>query len=270
MQIILITTIVITVIGIIVAAALVFVSNRFHVEADERVTAIREALPGNNCGACGYAGCDAMSEAIASGEAPVNACPVGGAPVADRIAEIMGVETMETERYVAFVKCRGNCDVMKRQGNYVGINDCRVAVHAGIQVPSCDWGCYGLGSCVTVCPHDAIHVVNGVAQVNESRCVGCAMCVKTCPKKLIELVPAKNRVRVQCSSRERGPVVRKVCSAGCIGCAMCVRECPAGAVSVTDNLAQVDYERCVQCGACADKCPAGVITVPQNIPDRKV
>ena len=76
MQIILITTIVITVIGIIVAAALVFVSNRFHVEADERVTAIREALPGNNCGACGYAGCDAMSEAIASGEAPVNACPV--------------------------------------------------------------------------------------------------------------------------------------------------------------------------------------------------
>ena len=44
-----------------------------HVAVDEKAIAVRECLPGNNCGACGYAGCDAVAAAIAAGEAPVNA-----------------------------------------------------------------------------------------------------------------------------------------------------------------------------------------------------
>ena len=74
-MIILITTVVITIIGIVVGAGLVFTGQKFHVDVDEREAAVRAVLPGNNCGACGYAGCDAMAAAVAAGEAPVNACP---------------------------------------------------------------------------------------------------------------------------------------------------------------------------------------------------
>ena len=84
MQIIIVTTLVIAAIGLVVGVGLVFTGDKFKVEVDERESAVRECLPGNNCGACGFAGCDALAAAIAKGEAPVNACPVGGAPVAQK------------------------------------------------------------------------------------------------------------------------------------------------------------------------------------------
>ena len=115
MDIILITTAVITVIGAIVGAGLVFTGKKFAVEVDEREAAVREALPGNNCGACGYAGCDAMAAAIASGEAPVNGCPVGGNPVAEKIGVIMGVEAGAVVRKIAFVRCKGSCEYTQNQ-----------------------------------------------------------------------------------------------------------------------------------------------------------
>ena len=107
--------------GIIIAAAIVGVTGLvigillgvagkvFEVEVDEKEVAIRECLPGNNCGGCGYAGCDSLAKAIASGDAPANGCPVGGAPVAAKISEIVGGE-VEVVKKVAFVKCSGTCD----------------------------------------------------------------------------------------------------------------------------------------------------------------
>ena len=107
---ILYTTIVITVIGILVGLGLVFLGKKFHVPVDEREAEVRECLPGNNCGACGFAGCDAAAAAIVAGEAPVNVCPVGGAPVAAKIGGIMGADAEVLERKVAFVRCKGTCD----------------------------------------------------------------------------------------------------------------------------------------------------------------
>ena len=262
MQIIIITTLVIAVIGAVVGAGLVFTGNKFHVDVDERETAVREQLPGNNCGACGFAGCDALAAAIAKGEAPVNACPVGGAPVAAKLGEIMGTSAEAMERRVAFVRCKGTCEVTHNQGNYVGVMDCRSAVLAGINVTDCTYGCLGFGSCVTVCPENAIRVVNGVAMVNRKKCVGCGLCVKACPRGLIELVPESKRVIVQCSNRDKGPQVKKVCSAGCIGCGFCQRVCESGAINVVANLANVNYANCTQCGKCVEKCPVKVITPP--------
>ena len=262
MQIIIITTLVIAVVGAIVGAGLVYTGKKFYVEVDEREAAVRECLPGNNCGACGYAGCDAMAGAIAKGEAPVNGCPVGGAPVAEKIGEIMGTSADATERNVAFVRCKGSCEVTHNQGNYVGIQDCRSAVLSGLNVTECGYGCLGFGSCVQVCPQNAIRVVDGVAIVNRLRCVGCGLCVKACPRGLIELVPESKHVAVQCSNRDRGPMVKKVCSAGCIGCMLCVKQCESKAITVENNLAHVNYAECVQCGKCVEKCPAKVITPP--------
>ena len=262
MNIILITTLSITVIGLIVGAGLVYADRKFHVEVDEKETAVRAALPGNNCGACGYAGCDAVAAAIVSGEAQANACPVGGAAAAEKIGAIMGVSVEASEGSVAFVRCKGSCEVTHNQGNYVGIRDCRSAVLAGLNVTECGYGCLGFGSCAAVCPQDAIRVVDGVAVVNRKKCVGCGLCAKACPRGLIELVPVSKRVAVQCSNKDRGPLVKKVCSAGCIGCSLCVKQCEAGAITVANNLAHVNYAECVQCGKCVDKCPAKVITPP--------
>ena len=262
MQIIIITTLVIAVIGLVVGAGLVLTGQKFHVDVDERETAVREALPGNNCGACGFAGCDALAAAIAKGEAPVNACPVGGAPVAKAVGAIMGQDAEAAERKVAFVRCKGTCDVTHNQGNYVGIKDCRSAVQAGLNVTDCNYGCLGFGSCATVCPQNAIRVVNGVAMVNRKLCIGCGLCVKACPRGLIELVPESKRVIVQCSNHDKGPAVKKVCSAGCIGCMLCTRQCEFDAIHVNGNLAQVTYANCTQCGKCAEKCPVKVITPP--------
>ncbi len=262
MKIILLTTLVIAVVGVLVGYALVYAGKKFYVQVDEREAAVRECLPGNNCGACGFAGCDAMAAAIASGQAPVNGCPVGGAPVAEKVAAIMGTTAEAAERKVAFVRCKGSCEVTHNQGNYIGINDCRSAVLSGVNVTDCTYGCLGFGSCVSVCQNDAIHVVNGVAVVDRSKCVGCGLCVKACPRSLIELVPESRRVAVQCSNRDKGPTVKKVCSAGCIGCGMCQRMCEHDAIHVADNLARVTYENCVQCGKCAEKCPVGVILPP--------
>ena len=260
MSVILTTTLVIAAVGIIVGAGLVYTSKKFYVEVDAREAAVREKLPGNNCGACGFAGCDALAAAIAKEDAPVTACPVGGAPVAAAIGEIMGVTAGNVERKVAFVACKGSCEVTRNQGNYVGITDCRAAALSGVNVTECDYGCLGFGSCNAVCPQDAIRVVNGVAVVNRNRCVGCGLCVKTCPRGLIHLVPESKHVAVQCSNHDRGPLVKKVCSAGCIGCSLCVKQCEFGAMEFANNLARVNPEACTQCGKCAEKCPAKVIT----------
>ena len=117
MQSILIATVTVGAIGLLIGLLLIMVDKKFKVEVDEKELAVRSYLPGNNCGACGFAGCDAMAAAIAKGEAPVNGCPVGGAPIAEQIARIMGVEATEAERNVAFVKCSGSCDKVSQRCN---------------------------------------------------------------------------------------------------------------------------------------------------------
>lgn len=192
--------------------------------------------------------------------APVNGCPVGGAPVADKIAAIMGVESGSSEKKVAFVKCKGTCDKTNVKYNYYGITDCSmVTVAPGSGEKACAYGCMGYGSCVKACQFDAIHVVDGVAVVDKEKCVACGKCVATCPKGLIELVPYKAEHLVQCSSHDKGPAVKKVCTAGCIGCTLCTKQCEFDAIHMENNVAVIDYEKCTNCGKCAAKCPAKVI-----------
>ena len=258
--------------GIIIAAAVVggvglfigvflgLAGKAFAVEVDPREEAIAGTLPGNNCGGCGYAGCSGLAAAIVKGEAEVGACPVGGAPVAAKIAEIMGMEAGESVRQVAFVKCAGTCDKAGQDYNYVGIEDCKMMAFVQNGGPkSCNYGCLGYGSCVKACPFDAIHVVNGVAVVDKEACKACGKCVATCPKQLIELIPYKSKYAVACSSKAKGPVTMKACDVGCIGCSLCAKNCPAEAVAVEDFLSTIDQDKCKQCGVCMEKCPKKTI-----------
>mgnify|MGYP005844493751 CR=1 FL=1 len=247
-------------IGIIIGVLLGLASEKLKVEVDEKEILVRNELPGNNCGGCGYAGCDALAKAIAAGQAEVGACPVGGASTAEKIGAIMGVAGGTAEKKVAFVKCKGTCDKTKVQYNYYGVDDCKkVSVVPGAGEKACTYGCMGYGSCVKACAFDAIHVVDGVAVVDKEKCVACGKCVSSCPNHLIELVPYKAEHLVQCSSHDKGKDVKSVCESGCIGCTLCTKQCEFDAIHMEDNLAVIDYEKCTNCGKCAEKCPVKVI-----------
>ena len=203
--------------GILVAAAIVggvglFIGvflgvsqKQFAVEVDEREEAITGVLPGNNCGGCGYAGCSGLAAAIVKGEAPVNACPVGGAPVAAKVGAIMGQEAGETVHMTAFVKCAGTCEKAKENYKYTGTKDCvMVNMMQNGGPKACTFGCLGEGSCVAACPFDAIHIQDGIAVVDKDACKACGKCVAACPRHLIELVPYDQKHLVQCSSLDKG------------------------------------------------------------------
>ena len=56
-----------------------------------------------------------------------------------------------------------------------------------------------------------------------------------------------------------GKDVKEKCTTGCIGCGICAKQCEAGAVTVENNIAHIDYEKCTGCGKCAEKCPQKII-----------
>ncbi len=242
--------------GIVIGILLGVAGKTFYVETDPRETAVREVLPGNNCGGCGYPGCDGLAAAIAKGEAPADGCPVGGAAVAAKVGAIMG-ETVENKRQmVAFVHCGGDCNKSKIQYTYTGIEDCAMMAYVpngGSKI--CSNGCLGYGNCVRSCPFDAIHVVNGVAVVNKEKCKSCKKCIAACPQHLISLVPYDSETHVACSCTERGKAVIVQCDAGCIACKKCEKNCPAGAIKLENNVPRIDYDLCTNCGQCKAACP---------------
>lgn len=260
LQNIIIAAAVVAIVGLVIAVLLSVAEKAFYVKTDEREIAVRECLGGNNCGACGYAGCDALAKAIAAGEASVNACPPAGKSGADRIAEIMGVDAGEFVHKVAYVTCSGTCDNRKQSYNYFGTEACSsVKAALGRGKMSCRYGCLGYGDCANACDNRAIRIVDNKAVIEEELCIACGKCIKACPQALIELVPFASKYRVQCKSFDKGKAVKVNCNAGCIGCGICQRSCPKEAVKVQNNYAKIDYEKCVGCGLCAEKCPSKVI-----------
>ncbi|MBQ6906735.1 MAG: RnfABCDGE type electron transport complex subunit B [Clostridia bacterium] len=250
------------VIGCLIALVLNFAGDKFYVKVNENTEKIIEVLPGNNCGGCGYAGCNALADAIAEGKAMPNACPVGGKDVASKIAGIMGSQLDESARMVAFVHCGGECSKSVKSAAYNGPSDCisakAVQSNGG---KACLYGCMGYGTCVDVCEFDAISIQNGISVVDKEKCRACGKCIKVCPNSLISLVPYDSNAKVKCSSQERGPVVKKQCTAGCLGCTLCTKQCPVNAIEMKGNVPVIDYDKCTFCGACAEKCPSKCISM---------
>ncbi len=249
-----------SILSIIIGIVLSVAEKVFHVDVNELEVAVREALPGSNCGGCGYAGCDSLAKAIAAGNANVASCPVGGKPVAEKIAGIMGQEIGEMEKKVAYVKCDGTREKRETKYNYFGIDSCAYASRMPGSSPySCKYGCLGYGSCAKACDQRAIRIIDRKAVVDESLCVACGKCIKVCPHNLIELVPVSAKQRVQCSSLSKGKDVRNACSAGCIACGICFKNCPNDAIVLENNIAKIDYNKCTHCGLCVEKCPRKII-----------
>ncbi len=255
---IILPVLIVTLIGLIAGLGLALAAKFMSVPTDEKQEKIRECLPGANCGACGYSGCDGYAEAIAKGEAEPNKCAPGGATAAKALAEILGVQ-VDTEQKVAFVACGGSCEATKRKYGYEGMMSCSAANLLYGGPLSCEYGCIGLGDCVNACPFDAITLKDGKPVVCEEKCVGCGKCVSTCPKSVISLIPKNAKVFVNCNNKKKGAPVVKNCSVSCIACGMCERACESGAIKVVDNLAQIDYSLCTACGKCKEACKRKVI-----------
>lgn len=238
----------------------------FHVDVDPKVTEIREALPGANCGACGYPGCDGFAVAVAMGEAPVTGCTVGAGPVAKRLGEIMGVSA-SAEKKVALLLCQGTKDVCKDKAGYVGVKTCLAAKISVNGTKQCDWGCIGLGDCQVVCPFDAIHVLeDGLPHVDEEKCTGCGICVANCPQKILTLIPQSRKGSIAlCSCRGTNrAAIMKSCKRSCIKCLKCEKACPNGACVVTDGIPKIDYSLCESCGKCVEVCPNKVLILSEH------
>ena len=253
---ILIPVLVLTGIALLFAILLTFANTFFGVKEDETAVAIRECLPGANCGACGYSGCDGYAKALADKSTEeTNLCVPGGDGVASEIANILGVEAQDVVEKVAFVACNGTCDSVKPRFDYHGPKTC-VAVELYYNGDkACIYACHGYGDCARACPQNAIYVENGVARVDYQKCIGCGICVRECPNHIIKLVPDTAKVVVACSNHEKGAQTRKNCTNGCIGCMKCQKTCPHGAIKVENNLAAIDYSLCTGCGACVEACP---------------
>jgi len=228
--------------------------------SDERYDALMDALPGANCGGCGYSGCSGYAEALAEGAAENGLCTPGGWEASQKCAGILGLEVAGNIRKTALIHCLGIYDNTSDRITYHGVKSCAAAMQLFGGTPNCAFGCVGLGDCKDVCVNDAIETCNGAAHILPGRCTGCGMCAKVCPKGIIS-VQESGKAAVVCSSHIRGNEKRKVCKAGCIGCKRCEKICLEDAITVTDFCASVDPLKCTSCGQCTDICPAGIVMI---------
>lgn len=248
--------------GLLFGGVLTLTSRIFAVPSNPQRDAVRELLPGANCGGCGYPGCDGCADAIFAGKAPVNACPVAGPEVAAEIAKVMGVEAAPAAaRKVARVICKGSDEHCKPKFTYQGISDCIAASMVNDGNKSCKYACLGMGSCVKACAFDAIHIDKnrGIAVVDENKCVACGKCIEVCPKNVLSLHPVNEPVRVVCRAAEEGYVVTDNCDRGCIGCERCMVACKFGALTMKNHLPVIDLDKCRGCMMCAEVCPTRAI-----------
>lgn len=259
------TILILSALGIVLAVLLFVVARAFKVEEDPRIDQVEKMLPGANCGACGFAGCHAMAEALVKKEdIAALYCPVGGAETMKGISDFLGKAVTAQEPKVAVVRCNGTCENRPRLNQFDGAASCAVSATFYAGETGCSFGCIGKGDCTAVCAFDAIHMnpETGLPEVDEEKCTACGACVKACPKQIIELrrkAPKGRKVYVSCVNKDKGGVARKACKVACIGCGKCQKECQFEAITIENNLAYIDSSKCRLCRKCVAVCPTGAI-----------
>lgn len=244
--------------GLTASIILAVASRVFFVREDPRVAAVLEALPGANCGGCGFAGCEGYASAVVNDpDIPANKCCAGGAGTSVAVGELTGKTVAEAEPLYALRRCDKLAGQVGPRYEYQGMPSCAAASLMRGGTDSCAFSCLGYGDCVQSCPFGAMQVVNGVVQVDAGKCTGCGTCVSVCPRGVLELTPLRARVAVYCNTREKLRAVTDVCKVGCVKCMKCVKNCPAKAVSLEDDRIVIDQMLCLSYGTeCHEACVA--------------
>ncbi len=249
-------------IGLVAAAILSVAAKLLAVEVDPKEAAVAEALPGANCGGCGFAGCSAYATELVTNPDAEFCCPVANEKDLEVLSAILERPLGGGAPLVAFVRCRGSIENAESKYQYLGVTDCRAAQLVAGGPKDCSFGCLGLGSCVTVCPFDAMYMGDdGLPHIIDAKCVACGKCVAACPRNIIELIPEGAQEVVGCISEDAGKFVRQYCSVGCISCKKCVKVCPVDAITVAGKTspAVIDQSLCTKCGECVSACPTSAI-----------
>ncbi len=256
---------ILAVLGFAVAIMLGFASKIFYVEEDPRVEAVLEALPGANCGGCGYAGCEGYANAVVNvPDVAANLCVAGGAKTAVQVGELTGKAVTESDPLLTFRRCDKISGKVQKRYTYQGLPSCAAAATLAQGSDVCSHSCLGFGDCVVACPFDALYLKDGIVCVRENICTGCGKCTHACPRNILELIPRRARVAVRCSTTDKLRAVMDVCLVGCIQCGKCIKTCPAGAISMKDNRIHIDQQKCLAYGdecelACVKGCPRQIL-----------
>lgn len=275
MEITVTTVIMLSILGVVLAIILYLVAQKFKVVEDPRIDDVEAALPGANCGGCGYAGCRAFAAAtVATDDLASLYCPVGGNDTMANVASILGLQATAKEPQVAVVRCNGTLAARPRINNYEGTTSCAIEASLYTGDTGCSYGCLGKGDCALSCQFDALHMdpISGLPVVDEEKCTACGACVKACPKFIIELRrkgPKGRRIFVSCINMDKGGVAKKACANACIGCSKCFKVCAYEAITISNNLAYIDPLKCKLCRKCPSECPTGAIW-EVNFPAKKV
>lgn len=248
--------------SIFLAVVLAFANRWFAVDEDPRIELVYNHLPGANCGACGYPGCQAFAEKVVNGEVVPSQCSVGGASAAEYIAKLLGIDAGSVEKRVARLHCAGGNDVAVQVAQYEGYSSCRAAATVGGGFKGCSYGCLGLADCEVSCNFDAITMgPNGLPVVDVDKCTACGDCVEACPKGLFEILPVRQRLLVQCKSILEGDSVTELCKVGCTGCTRCAADAPVDLIQMKLNLPVINMDRLdLQTEIATYRCPTGAIT----------
>ncbi|UCG64677.1 MAG: FAD-dependent oxidoreductase [Deltaproteobacteria bacterium] len=202
-------------IGLVASFLLGIASKVFYVAVDPMVLSIAEALPGANCGACGFAGCSSCAKAIAKGRATPDACLAGGPEVSLSVAELMGVTIEVREPDIARLGCWYTPEEADTRFTYDGVTDCRAALMLFGGSKLCEIGCMSLGSCVAACPFGALTIGDGgLPEVNEFLCTGCGSCEQICPKHIIRLSSETRRTQHTYLTDECTAPCQRTCPTG--------------------------------------------------------
>jgi NADPH-dependent glutamate synthase beta subunit-like oxidoreductase/Na+-translocating ferredoxin:NAD+ oxidoreductase RNF subunit RnfB len=221
--------------GLTVGIGLAIASKIFYVYVDPKILAVEAALPGANCGGCGFPGCSANAEAIVAGRAAPNSCVAAGPDTAAAIAALLGVSVEAREPDISRPGCTYGVAEADIKFCYDGIGDCRAAALLSGGMKVCSVGCLGLGSCVKACQFNALHLgPQGLPVVDAQKCTGCGACERVCPKHIITLSSVTRRILHE--------YTRDDCTTPC------QRACPAG-IDICEYIRQVgegDYAGAVQ------------------------
>ncbi|MEA2082609.1 MAG: (Fe-S)-binding protein [Elusimicrobiota bacterium] len=230
-----------------------------EVKKDPKVELVEKALPGLNCGACGFSSCAAYARAVVAGKAEIGKC-ASADEESMKFLKTVFLSTSSSEKKVAVIRCSGGSAV---KFAYEGVPSCEAAALVAGGHLECSYGCLGFGDCEAACPHGAIKVgADGIAEVNHLKCTGCGLCVKACPRGVIELIPVSQKYYVACSSKDKTEV-RKYCKNGCFACGICAGKKfnPDGVVEIKDNLPVVIKDKLKdpsQLFTAGSKCPVKV------------